>query len=108
MVIPGVWAQHTPDKASKQCSWLKLLVASTDNDTRVFIFKYDIENIEDGSVWHQLLALARDLMDALRQARPFEVCDSLVVIQVIKTNASNTGSKAAIVLHMPWSRRHHA
>ena len=75
MVIPGLWTQHVSEKESKQCSWLKLLVASTDNDTRVFIFKYDIQTKtgEDGNVWHQLLALGRFLLDALRQARPFEV-----------------------------------
>ncbi|KAI0811535.1 hypothetical protein GGR55DRAFT_105033 [Xylaria sp. FL0064] len=72
VVIPGLWAEHAPDNVSRRCSWLKLLVASTDNDTRVFIFKYDIVPSDDGSVWHQMLGLGRVLLDDLRQARPFE------------------------------------
>ncbi|KUJ14029.1 uncharacterized protein LY89DRAFT_152069 [Mollisia scopiformis] len=72
VVIPGLWVHHTVEKESKRCSWLKILAASTDYDTRVFIFKYDIEPGKDGSVWHPLLGLSRVLLDALRQARPCE------------------------------------
>lgn len=61
------------DKESRQCSWYRLLVASTDNDTRVFIFKYDVEDVQDGRVWHGLLDLSRLLLDSLRQVRPFDV-----------------------------------
>lgn len=73
VVVPGLWVPYSPEKVSEECSWLKLLVASTDNDTRVFIFKYEIEPNETGSVWHQLLGLSKVLLDNLRQIRPFEV-----------------------------------
>lgn len=73
VVIPGLWAQDVLGKENRQCTWLKLLVASTDNDTRVFVFRYDIEPREDGVLWHQLLGLGKVLLDAIRQVRPFEV-----------------------------------
>ncbi|KAM0267930.1 hypothetical protein ACHAPA_005528 [Fusarium lateritium] len=75
VVVPGLWAQGCPKNESTSCSWLKLLTASTDQDTRVFIFTYDIDSTgaEDGHVWHQLLFLGHNLLDTIRQARPFDV-----------------------------------
>jgi hypothetical protein len=72
-MIPGLEVQHTVEIQSRRCSWLKRLAASTDYDTRGFIFKYNIEPSKDGSVWHRLLGLSTILLDALRQARPCEV-----------------------------------
>ncbi|KAG8362497.1 hypothetical protein FVEN_g60 [Fusarium venenatum] len=74
VVVPGLWAQGCPKNEENSCSWLKLLLASTDQDTRVFIFTYDIDSTgaEDGHVWHQLLVLGGSLLDNIRQARPVD------------------------------------
>lgn len=88
VVVPGLWAQGCPKDEEKSCSWLKLLLASTDQDTRVFIFTYDIDptGAEDGHVWHQLLLFGNNLLDTIRQARPFEVrAPETLITQLIVT-----------------------
>jgi hypothetical protein len=65
--------QHTPDESTRRCSWLKPPVAATDDDCRVFLFKYELEPGENLSLWQQLLAQGPTLLDDLRQFRTPEV-----------------------------------
>lgn len=75
VVIPALSITDTADHRRTQCSWLKLLIASTDEDTRVFLFHWSINprGSVKGNVWLQILDHARVLLDSLRQARPFDV-----------------------------------
>lgn len=54
VIVPGTSADNSATKRGRACSWLKPLVASTDNDTPVFYFSYEL-NTKALFLWKQLV-----------------------------------------------------
>ncbi|KAI9664019.1 MAG: hypothetical protein M1821_007510 [Bathelium mastoideum] len=68
VIVPGAWIEYPSEQFRKNCSWIKPLAASTTSDIRVFLFTYQL-NIDDSSLWRQLLGQSSAVLDSLEQYR---------------------------------------
>ncbi|KUJ18843.1 uncharacterized protein LY89DRAFT_780838 [Mollisia scopiformis] len=68
VIIPAAWTLLTIEQQKQSCSWLKPLVAATQNDTRVLFFSYELD-VNGTSLWNQLLDQSSSLLEVLHDLR---------------------------------------